>query len=505
MKKNFLTNILLLVFLNLLIKPLWVFIEIEIQNKVGTEHYGLYFALFNLTLIFNIILDAGIVNYNNKEIAGNPQLIEKYTNRLIPLRAVLGLIYLIAVFIAGWMLNYSSSALFLLASLGFNQLLLALLLFVRSNLQGLHFFKSDSLVSIADRVVMAFLILYLFYVAKTGVFKIEWFVYVQTAGYLFALLLASIFLITHSRIKFRFKFDLAFSIVFLKKCLPYALIGILMLLYYFADSVMLERMLPKGDEAAGIYAQSVRILLALSNFSYLFSLLLLPMFSKMIAKKENLTELIQLSGSLLILSSVFIAFSCAAYSHEIISALYGKANGLGMMQRILLSFKGEFYAVQNPSEIALSANVFSYVILIFIPISALYVYGTLLTAAGKMKWLNITAAIGVIINLIGNFLFIPVYGPLGSAIIGLLTQSIVCILQIGYAKKKFNLVFTWSNGYKYLLTLSVFAGGLLLLQQTSLGWPLQIFSAVSIGLIMAIVSKAIPLYGISKLFRSRIS
>ncbi|MCX6180694.1 MAG: hypothetical protein NT150_02030 [Bacteroidetes bacterium] len=61
----------MMVFLNLLIKPLWLFIEIELQNKVGIEHYGLYFALFNL--ILNMILDAGIVNFNNKEIARNPQ------------------------------------------------------------------------------------------------------------------------------------------------------------------------------------------------------------------------------------------------------------------------------------------------------------------------------------------------------------------------------------------------------------------------------------------------
>ncbi|MCX6180692.1 MAG: oligosaccharide flippase family protein [Bacteroidetes bacterium] len=286
MKRNFLVNILLLVFLNLLIKPLWVFIEIEVQNKVGTEHYGLYFALFNLTLIFNIILDAGIVNFNNKEIAGNPLLIEKYTNRLIPLRALLGIIYLLLIFITGWILNYSSTAMFMLGSLGVNQLLLALLLYLRSNLQGLHFFRSDSVISIADRVIMALLVIYMLYAVKTETFKIEWFIYIQTLGYLFAVLLAGIFLVTHSKIKFKLRFDLAFSLVFLKKCLPYALIGILMLLYSFSDSVMLERMLPNGDEAAGVYAQSFRILLALTNISYLFSVLLLPMFSKMISKKK---------------------------------------------------------------------------------------------------------------------------------------------------------------------------------------------------------------------------
>jgi O-antigen/teichoic acid export membrane protein len=503
MKKKFLANILLLVFLNLLIKPLWVFIEIEVQNKVGTQNFGLYFALFNLTQIFNIILDAGIVNFNNKEIAGNPLLIEKYTNRLIPLRALLGLIYLLMILVIGWLFNYDSFAIMMLAGLGVNQILLAFLLYFRSNLQGLHFFKSDSLISVADRLIMAILVLYVLYALKVSEFKIEWFIYIQSAGYLFAALLAAVFLFTHSKIKFKFKFNLAFSLVFLKKCIPYALIGILMLLYYFADSVMLERMLPNGDEAAGIYAQSFRILLALINFSYLFSLLLLPMFSKMIAKKENLTELIQLSGSLLILGAVFVAFSCAAFSNEIISALYGKTEGLGMMQRIILSFHGELPALQNSAEVALSSDIFFFIILNFIPISALYVYGTLLTAAGEMKWLNITAAIGVVINLGANFFLIPVYGPLGSAIISLSTQMIICLLQIGYAKKKFNLNFTWSLFFKYLITMTVFCGTLYVLKQSTVSWPVQITVCIVLGFIAAIATKALPLPGISKLLKSR--
>ncbi|MFM7023118.1 MAG: oligosaccharide flippase family protein [Flavobacteriales bacterium] len=505
MKKSFLINIFLLVFLNLLIKPLWVFIEIELQNKVGTENYGLYFALFNFTLIFNIVLDAGIVNYNNKEIAGNPQLIEKYTNRLIPLRLILGLIYLVLILLSGWALNYDGKAILMLMTLGLNQVLLAMLLYLRSNLQGLHFFKSDSIISITDRLVMAVLVLYVLFTSVNGDFWIEWFIYIQTIGYLLAVLLAAFFLMLHSKIKFRLKLDPAFSIVFLKRCLPYALIGILMMLYSFSDSVLLERMLPDGDEEAGIYAQSFRILMALANFSYLFSLLLLPMFSKMIARKEDLQELLQLSASLLILGSIFIAVSCAAFSDEIIGALYGKTAHSGMTERIAASFGGEVLHLANAGEIAFSANIFVFVILSFIPISALYVYGTLLTAAGEMKWLNTSAAIGVGVCLTGNFILIPIYGALGSAFITLLTQSVVCALQYLWTKKKFNLPFNWMFFLRYLITLTAFGISVCVLKNTSFTWPLQILICISIGFIVAILSKTIPLPGISKLIKRKSS
>ncbi|MCX6180691.1 MAG: polysaccharide biosynthesis C-terminal domain-containing protein [Bacteroidetes bacterium] len=208
---------------------------------------------------------------------------------------------------------------------------------------------------------------------------------------------------------------------------------------------------------------------------------------------------------MLILTSVFIAVSCAAFSTEIISALYGKVDGTNMAQRILLSFNGELSGIQNPAEVALSADIFMYVILNFIPISALYVYGTLLTAAGEMKSLNITAAIGVVINLGGNFLLIPIYGPLGSAIISLLTQSIVCLLQIALATKKFSLHFDWSHLFKNLLTLTIFGASLYLLQQSTIPWPLQITAAICVGFAIAIVTKTIPLPGISKLLKSKTS
>ncbi len=66
MKKHFITNLALLILLNLLIKPFWFFgIEVGVQNRVGEEMYGFYFSLFNFAFILNILLDLGINNFNN--------------------------------------------------------------------------------------------------------------------------------------------------------------------------------------------------------------------------------------------------------------------------------------------------------------------------------------------------------------------------------------------------------------------------------------------------------
>ena len=96
LKKTFITNLALLLFLNLLVKPFWIFgIDRQVQNVVGAESYGFYFALFNFSLLLNILLDFGITNFNNRNISQNTQLLNKHFSNLIMLRVFLGLAYFV--------------------------------------------------------------------------------------------------------------------------------------------------------------------------------------------------------------------------------------------------------------------------------------------------------------------------------------------------------------------------------------------------------------------------
>ena len=100
-RKSFLGNLLLLVGLNLLIKPFWIFgIEVSVQNLVGTEAYGLYFTLFNLTFIFNMLLDMGTTSFNNRSIARDKEALQHYFPRILTLRLLLGGLYALALVIA---------------------------------------------------------------------------------------------------------------------------------------------------------------------------------------------------------------------------------------------------------------------------------------------------------------------------------------------------------------------------------------------------------------------
>lgn len=416
-RKDFVFNLCFLLFLNLLVKPFWILgIDVGVQNQVGAEAYGLYFAIFNFTFMFNILLDMGITNFNNRNIAQNQQLLDKHLSGIIGLRCLLGVIYLAVVFLIALLIGYRGIMLKLLFWTGFNQFLNTFLLYLRSNVSALLMFKTDSLLSVMDRLLMIFICGLLLWGNVTNKsFQIEWFVYSQTAAYLITIAVALSIVIYKSHIR-RLNWNWPFCLMILKKSLPFATLTLLMSFYYRIDSVMIERLLPSNISAmqAGIYASAFRLLDALVMISYLFSVILLPLFSKMIKAKEDLTTVIKPSVSLLYLMSVSAVVILFCYREPVMQLLYN-------------------------DHISASANVFAILIPCFIPMSFTYIFGTLLTANGSMKRLNITAAIGIAVNFSLNLILIPKLQARGAAIASISTQCTVSLLQFFIAIKELNI------------------------------------------------------------------
>ena len=265
MKRNFVINLCFLLFLNILVKPFWIFgVERSVQNIVGAEEFGIYFSLLNFSLLLNIILDMGITNFNNRNIAQNRNLLDKSLSNLLALRLVLAVVYIAISLIIALCLGYELRQMKILGILVVNQFLQSMTLYLRSNVSGMQMFKTDSMLSVLDRLLMIIFcsILVWGHVTDTPI-KIEWFVLTQTAAYFITALVA--FLIVFSKTKhFRLNFQMKYFIAFIKQSFPYALLILLMAFYNRIDSVMLERMLPDGKEQAGIYAQAFRILEAAS-------------------------------------------------------------------------------------------------------------------------------------------------------------------------------------------------------------------------------------------------
>ena len=109
------------------------------------------------------------------------------------------------------------------------------------------------------------------------------------------------------------------------------------------------------------------------------------------------------------------------------------------------------------THIEASTHVFQLLILGFIAVSTTYIFGTLLTANGNLKQLNLIAIAGLLINLMLNFLLIPRFLASGSAIASLVTQFTMAVLQVMIVQR----VFKFKINYRFLFTLVIFVVGVI--------------------------------------------
>mgnify|MGYP006283447485 CR=1 FL=1 len=479
MQKKFLSSLGLLLLLNLIVKPLYILgIDAEVQNRVGQESYGLYFGLLNLSFIFNILIDLGINNFNNRNIAQNTGLIKKHFSKLFSAKAILAIFYALFTLTLGFALGYfeNPQELEILVFLVFNQVVVSFILFCRSNLSGLHMFKSDSVISVLDRTLLIILCSILLFTNLAGnEFKIEWFVYLQSIAYCLTLIVSLIML--RSKIgDLRWNLDMKFNKSIFKKSLPFALFILSAALYNRVDGVMLENMLDDGSETAGAYAQGFRFYEAAGMFSFLFGTLLLPIYSRMLKQNQRIEEVLRLSSNLLLSISILAAILCFFFGDEILNWRYVE--------------------VSQDAEMAFSALMFA-----FIGMSMFYIYGTLLTANANLKILNIISFTGLAINLIANFALIPHYGALGAAIATMITQLFAGLAQFIVVKHKFSIDVNLATLIRIGLFVALYSTVNYYLDKTDFyGINLALLSGVA-GLVLLFMTGSIKIKQISKILR----
>lgn len=461
-------SLFFLIFINLLIKPVWLLgVDREVQNTVGTANYGLYFALFNLSFYLQIILDPGFYTFNSKSIAENNSMLSEYFSAFVPIKFLLSIVYLVLTVCLGIFLGFESYAVKILFWIGISQILSSMLLYFRSNLSGLHHFMLDSVFSVLDRFLMIIICGFILWGSVFGIrMDIITFVHAQNVSLLIVTTGAGI-IVWKKATYFKPVFNIPFMNMVVKKSLPYALLGILMTLYSRIDSLMLERMLPNEEGAfqAGLYASAYRLMDAANMIAFLMSTVLLPVFSGLISRNET-SAIKKTAGSsfrILIVPALILVACCFVFRFPIMNLLYNDAAVGG-------------------------APVFGLLMFSFLALCMMYVYGTLLTAKGDMKFLIRTAMGGVFLNIILNFLLIPEFKAMGTVSATLLTQFIVCGSQMFRAHRLFNIKITTKDFYLTAIAGVTIPLIFFLMSFSPLVWWLNMFIASFACVTFALIS-----------------
>lgn len=451
MVAKFFRNALLQVSLNLAVKGVYLFaVERVVQNVLPAGDYGLYFALLGLGMLLQVVADFGLQLFNSRVLAGHRHLLAKYFPYFVGLKILLGTAFIVLLLAVGILLGYRSEALYLLLLAGGSQFFNSVVLYLRSNLSGLGKYATDGWFSILDKSLMIVTVggLLLFAPEKLTILR---FAGLQLASW--AVTAFALVAVLNDRLPRKLpRFKKATFALLLRGGAPYALAVFLATAYTRTDAIMIERLLPDGADAAGHYAAGYRLLDALNMIGWLLAGLLIPMYARLHAQKEDLVPLLTFSVQLLLAGAVCAAVPLAFYSQQVVALLYDFADGRTGQILFFLAF----------SFVAQCLN---------------YAYGALLSATGFIGRMNKIYAVGIVLNLGGNWVVLPYYGAPGAAAVTLVTQGFIAVAQAVLAHRwlalpagsiawgkllLFSTVFA-SCGLALMLLRTPFIGGCLLL------------------------------------------
>ena len=486
MQRAFLKNLLWLQLLNWLVKPLWIlWIEREIQLRMGDSWYGVYTLHFNLVLLFAVLLDAGLNTYAAREIAANGKL--GHPRRMLFLRLGLGLIYVCLVLMIAQMQSGIQMQFLLYALI--NQVLASVVLMLRAVLQGKQRFISDSWLSVVDRLVALGVCTWMLRTFTVEMFGSEGgvlsFQIAQFFGYATALVLGLILVFWRGKTTSEpTKLDSESSDIlkkevdgtteqvretkkqvdgiaqkkptqkslgdWSKEVVWFGLMALAMSIFTRIDVQMIQWLsasrlegvadildadaikaqLAAGYAEIGLYTRGYRLLDAGLIFSALLSTQLLPLFSKRLASGDDNSEVIWMSFRLVLWVSLGAAMGAWFYGEPLINWLYHGQ----MQQAALITQNGVDLprTMEYSGEILNAAMIFKVLMLAFVPMSLVHVFGTFVTASGHMKWLATLAFVCVGVNIAFNCIEIPKVGALGAATGCLITQCVfagACLMK----------------------------------------------------------------------------
>jgi O-antigen/teichoic acid export membrane protein len=387
--KPFFKGLSWLLVLNLLIKPAWIFIiDRRVQNIVGHDVYGSYFALFNFTYVLLFLADAGLSNMLAQRLAAKE---DSSVRQLLTVKLALLLLYAAACAGAGAATGISQWR--LLGLLIAAQSLNSLFLFLRSLLQARQLFKTDALFSVLDKTLLLLLCIGPVY----GLFfRMTITLFLQLQVLSTSLAVGCLFFSLLKKNAFTSGERLAAKTV-IRRVTPFVLIVLLMSAHNRLDAFLLDRLHPNGAAQAGIYAMAYRLLDAANMLGYLTASFLVPFLARHQNDRKLVQQVLLVSRhGLLFASAIAVAF-VVVFAPWLQSLLYHTTD-------------------------AYSSRVIRLCIAVLPAYYLTHVYGSALTATAQFRAFIQVIFVSVLVNVLLNAWLIPLYGAAGCCMAALVSQ-----------------------------------------------------------------------------------
>ena len=369
---------------------LGAFVIISITNYLGPANFGLYSYALSFAGIFTALSALGLESIMVRELVKEPEKHNLLMGTGFILKLAGGVISLALLAIAIFFTPNDQTTnilIFIIAATPIFQSLNVVDFYFRSKVSA----KNSVIVQSSSFFLVSVIKLILIYLK----YPLLYFVIFTVAEYLF-MAIGFMLMYKYKGLKISsWKFDSSLGKVLLKDSWPLIISGIVITIYMKIDQVMIKQML--GEVQVGYYASAVRLCEA---WYFLPVVVTSSLFPAIITAKNNSNLLyqsrLQKLYDLLAWIAIAIALPTTFLSKFIIQLLY----------------KPEFLPAAPVLTIYIWAGVGTFLGIA----SSQYLITENLT---KIAFYRTT--IGMIINIILNFILIPIYGITGSAIATLIS------------------------------------------------------------------------------------
>jgi len=415
---QFFKGLSLLIILNLLVKPVWIFfIDRQVQNIIGFQEYGKYFAVLSLSYVLFFLADAGLSNMMNQRLAGNSLT---NVNQLLRFKISLLFVYIIGFCLIGWLAEIKDWNILIYVVL--IQAFTSLFLFLRTIITANQFFTADAWFSVIDKFLMVLLGGSVIYTTVFGTISLISFLQIQLGCTIFSVVVAFSFALFKKLLFVGEKENIS---VIIKRVIPFAMIILLMSLHYRMDGFLLERIHSNGSLEAGIYASAYRLLDAGNMAGYLAASFLVPFIAR--HQKENgLIEQVVINiRHFLLFLGIAVACFTIVFASWIQQLLYHSNDHYNtLIIQLCIASLPAYYLI--------------------------HVYGSVLTATERFNSFIPVLILSAGLNLILNLVLIPMYGALGCCLAAMTSQYFCAVTLFIKTSKALSIPFANKANLMYL-------------------------------------------------------
>ena len=385
-----------------------------VTNYLSVAGYGEYAVVYEFLAFFGIAADMGLFTIAVREMSKDDSQIPKIIGNILSLRTVLVITTVTIGVIASFLVpKYSGTRIpigvTIAALTTFFTILNGTISAVLQTKLKMHIASMAQIVGKVAQV--SYMIYIIFYAFPAGVGQeatdvgFYHLIFAGVIGNLIMLLITQHFVRKITPIVYQFDFQL-WKKVFLT-ALPFGVALILNTIYFRIDSILIS--LIQGQTEVGIYAVAMRVLEAFAIIPLYFMNSVLPILTR--ALKDNMQKartIISYSFDFLAAISFPMLVGAFILAYPIVFIVSTPE----FLSRISEGFYG--------SDIALQILMFA---LVFQFLSTLFAF--ILIAVNKQSKLLYVNAAGVLLNITGNLIVIPIYGFVGAAITSVISQAFI--------------------------------------------------------------------------------